>query len=71
MTLTQPGTALLPVPPIPPAARIGPEGPLAFTSGHHFALEDGTDPVALAEAASAPLSVIVQVTRRCDFGCVH
>jgi len=69
MTLTRTSTTLLPVPPVPPAARVGSDGPVVFTSGHHFALEQGADPVALAGAASAPLSVIVQVTRRCDFGC--
>ena len=44
--------------------------PLAFTAGHHFTLTSGADPQALAAAATAPLSVIVQVTKRCDFGCV-
>jgi len=29
----------------------------------------GADPKALAEVAAAPLSVIVQVTKRCDFNC--
>ena len=35
-----------------------------------FLTRPGADPAALAEAATAPLSVIVQVTKRCDFGCV-
>ena len=43
---------------------------VSFTSGHHFVLASGDDTAALAEAATAPLSVIVQVTKRCDFGCV-
>ncbi len=43
---------------------------MAFTAGHHFALNGGAEVTALAEAATAPLSVIVQVTKRCDFGCV-
>jgi MoaA/NifB/PqqE/SkfB family radical SAM enzyme len=43
---------------------------ISFTGGHHFALDPGADAVTLAEAATAPLSVIVQVTKRCDFGCV-
>ena len=43
---------------------------ISFTSGHHFSPGHGADPAALAEAATAPLSVIVQVTKRCDFGCV-
>ncbi|HEV2374922.1 MAG TPA: radical SAM protein [Streptosporangiaceae bacterium] len=40
-----------------------------FTDGHHFALAAGGDLAVLAEAAAAPLSVIVQVTKRCDFDC--
>jgi MoaA/NifB/PqqE/SkfB family radical SAM enzyme len=43
---------------------------VAFTEGHHFALSGETSPAAMAEAATAPLSVILQVTKRCDFGCV-
>ena len=43
---------------------------MTFTAGHHFTAAGGADPRALAEAATAPLSVIVQVTKRCDFGCV-
>jgi MoaA/NifB/PqqE/SkfB family radical SAM enzyme len=43
---------------------------VAFTSGHHFALAEGVDPGSLAAAAATPLSVILQVTKRCDFGCV-
>jgi molybdenum cofactor biosynthesis enzyme MoaA len=46
------------------------DGPVAFTSGHHFTTVGDTDPGTLAEASAAPLSVIVQVTKRCDFGCV-
>ena len=60
---------LLPVPDIPSTAH-RPVGSVAFTSGHHFALVDHDDPRILAESATAPLSVIVQVTKRCDFGCV-
>jgi molybdenum cofactor biosynthesis enzyme MoaA len=43
---------------------------VVFAEGHHFALSGGTSPAAMAEAATAPLSVILQVTKRCDFGCV-
>ncbi len=43
---------------------------ISFTSGHHFSLGEGADTAALADAATAPLSVILQVTKRCDFGCV-
>ena len=62
---------MLPVPEVPARERrAGDGGPVAFTSGHHFALAGPGDPAALAEAAAVPLSVILQVTRRCDFGCV-
>jgi len=44
-------------------------GPIAFTGGHHFALQDDTTLDQLAEEATAPLSVILQVTKRCDFDC--
>jgi len=42
---------------------------VTFTAGHHFALGREADPATLAEAARAPLSVILQVTKRCDFNC--
>jgi MoaA/NifB/PqqE/SkfB family radical SAM enzyme len=66
-----PGLTVLPVPEVP-ARRTRPSGggPVAFTDGHHFALSGETSPAAMAEAATAPLSVILQVTKRCDFGCV-
>jgi MoaA/NifB/PqqE/SkfB family radical SAM enzyme len=64
------GLPVLPVPEVPARAhrRVG-GGPLAFTAGHHFALSGEADPAALAGAATAPLSVILQVTKRCDFNC--
>jgi MoaA/NifB/PqqE/SkfB family radical SAM enzyme len=43
---------------------------IAFTSGHHFSVAGDADAAVLAEEATCPLSVIVQVTKRCDFGCV-
>ena len=63
---------VLPVPGVPARQPrpSGSSGPVAFTVGHHFALGEGNDPAALAAAAAAPLSVILQVTKRCDFGCV-
>jgi len=65
------GAPLLPVPEIPVRRSNGPnEGPVTFTAGHYFSPVGDLDPRALAEAADAPLSVIVQVTKRCDFGCV-
>lgn len=43
---------------------------VAFTAGHHFTLTDpGVDAAAVAQALSAPLSVILQVTKRCNFDC--
>ncbi len=44
-------------------------GPVLFTTGHHFALDDDTDVGRLVEAATVPLSVILQVTKRCNFDC--
>jgi MoaA/NifB/PqqE/SkfB family radical SAM enzyme len=65
------GLTLLPVPEVPAQGpRPAGGGPVAFTAGHHFALSGQTDAAALAGAATAPLSVILQVTKRCDFGCV-
>jgi MoaA/NifB/PqqE/SkfB family radical SAM enzyme len=70
MTDSPSGAAILPVPEVPRSDRDRqPGGPVSFTAGHHFTLSAGADPAALAEAASAPLSVILQVTKRCDFNC--
>jgi hypothetical protein len=43
---------------------------ISFTSGHHSCPGEGADVAALAEAATVPLAVIVQVTKRCHFDCV-
>jgi MoaA/NifB/PqqE/SkfB family radical SAM enzyme len=65
------GLPILPVPALPSTDQAGAgDGPVSFTPGHHFTLTKQADVAALAEAATAPLSVIVQVTKRCDFGCV-
>ena len=73
MTTLSPGTSSLPVLPVPviPARdqRRAGDGAVAFTAGHHFAVDGQADPAALGEAAAVPLSVIVQVTKRCDFNC--
>ena len=62
--------AVLPAPAMPTQHRTHDSGsPVTFTDGHHFSLAAGAQPAALAEAAAAPLSVIVQVTKRCDFNC--
>ncbi len=73
MTTLSPGTPGLPVLPVPEVpARGHPRsgsGAVAFTAGHHFAIDGQADPRALGVAAAVPLSVIVQVTKRCDFDC--
>jgi len=73
MTTLSPGPSGLPVLPVPevPARDHGQagSGAVAFTTGHHFTLDGQADPGALGEAAAAPLSVILQVTKRCDFNC--
>jgi MoaA/NifB/PqqE/SkfB family radical SAM enzyme len=61
---------LLPVPEVPARGPRPGSGLVAFTAGHHFALSGPSDAAALAGAATVPLSVILQVTKRCDFGCV-
>lgn len=43
--------------------------PIQFTAGHHFSLLPGSDLNTLAESSTVPLSVILQVTKRCDFDC--
>ena len=45
------------------------DGPVAFATGHHFVARPETDIEALIAAASAPLSVILQITKRCNFDC--
>ena len=58
------------MPTMPPREGRAVTGAISFTSGHYFSPAEGADPAVLAEAATAPLSVIVQVTKRCDFGCM-
>src|SRR3984957_262961 len=73
MTSSSPAGSRLTVLPVPEVPTRGPRpggGPVAFTAGHHFALGGETDPATVAEAATVPLSVILEVTKRCDFGCV-
>ncbi len=55
--------------PAVPAATPAPSGPVAFTAGHHFTVTGMATVDELAEAATAPLSVILQVTKRCNFDC--
>jgi MoaA/NifB/PqqE/SkfB family radical SAM enzyme len=42
---------------------------IRFTAGHHFGVSPDANVGNLALHATAPLSVIVQVTKRCDFDC--
>jgi MoaA/NifB/PqqE/SkfB family radical SAM enzyme len=44
-------------------------GSVVFTDGHHFRLTGETSAAELADQLTAPLSVILQVTKRCDFDC--
>lgn len=48
---------------------IGASEGVSFTAGHHFVARDETSLNELAESLSAPLSVILQVTKKCDFDC--
>jgi hypothetical protein len=66
-------TAMLGMPQVPQTAPDPTaNGPVIFAeTSHHFHAVEGTDVNALAAAAPAPLSVILQVTKRCNFDCVH
>jgi MoaA/NifB/PqqE/SkfB family radical SAM enzyme len=57
------------IPTVPPRASTDVGNGIAFTSGHHFAVAAGADINQLAAQLTVPLSVIVQVTKRCDFDC--
>ena len=70
MPATSPGTAGLPLE-LPIRKTVSEnDRPVAFTAGHHFTATGDADLRELAELATVPLSVIVQVTKRCDFVCV-
>jgi MoaA/NifB/PqqE/SkfB family radical SAM enzyme len=43
--------------------------PVVFTDGHHFRLTESMDLEAVVAAASGPLSVILQITKKCNFDC--
>ena len=49
--------------------RIGTSGSVQFTDGHHFRVASEVDIDDLIDNASSPLSVILQVTKRCNFDC--
>ncbi|TCJ34643.1 radical SAM protein [Parafrankia sp. BMG5.11] len=64
------------VPAVDPASRSASdewnsrtEGPVFFTDGHHFHLMSSSDLETVAAEATGPLSVILQVTKRCNFDC--
>src|ERR1700760_2777350 len=57
----------MPAVPVAPVQRTA--GPVTFTAGHHFTVTGTATVEELAEAATVPLSVILQVTKRCNFDC--
>lgn len=60
---------LLGVPTVPPRTSVDVGRGIAFGDGHHFTVDPDVDVDQLAAELTAPLSVIVQVTKRCDFDC--
>jgi MoaA/NifB/PqqE/SkfB family radical SAM enzyme len=61
---------MLGIPPVPQRRDLTEEdGPVRFTEGHHFSLAPDASVDKLAEQATVPLSVILQVTKRCNFDC--
>ncbi|KLL10579.1 MULTISPECIES: radical SAM protein [Protofrankia] len=56
-------------PPVPGETRLRAGAPVVFTDGHHFSLAGPQDLDAVVDAAAGPLSVILQVTKRCNFDC--
>ncbi|MBB5874647.1 MoaA/NifB/PqqE/SkfB family radical SAM enzyme [Allocatelliglobosispora scoriae] len=55
--------------PVVPPRNPETTGPVVFGAGHHFALKPGESLDDLVAASKAPLSVILQVTKRCNFDC--
>lgn len=51
------------------SAERGAASAVTFTAGHHFAVTGPASVDELADAATMPLSVILQVTKRCNFDC--
>ncbi|MFD0332218.1 radical SAM protein [Streptacidiphilus monticola] len=63
-------TAELGIPTVPPQRTIDLGNGIAFSkAGHHFTIPEGADLDALAQTLTAPLSVILQVTKRCELDC--
>ena len=59
----------MPTRPVSPANARLQSGPVVFTEGHHFQLTGDSSIDGLLAQLTAPLSVILQVTKRCDFDC--
>jgi len=57
------------IPARPPSRAAEPLPGLVFTSGHHFQLAGPATLDDVLAGMTAPLSVILQVTKRCDFDC--
>lgn len=57
------------MPAVPPQTSRPVRDNVFFTGGHHFAGAADLDVPAAAHAATVPLSVILQVTKRCNFDC--
>lgn len=60
---------MLGLPAYPPSRPVPSTAPVAFTAGHHFRTTGGASVEELVAAAAVPLSVILQVTKRCNFDC--
>ncbi|WP_199807864.1 radical SAM protein [Streptomyces sp. NRRL S-350] len=58
----------LPIVPQRTSTPVGTSG-ISFGAGHHFTADPTLDLDALVAASTVPLSVIVQVTKRCNFDC--
>ncbi|MFJ9847629.1 radical SAM protein [Kitasatospora sp. NPDC101155] len=60
---------LLGMPTVPPQLTRDMGNGLTFTSGHHFALAPALEVDLFLERLFGPLSVIAQITKRCNFDC--
>ncbi len=70
--------AFTPAPPVAVTGTVPPASddknpsasdPVVFTAGHHFSLAGPLNLDTVADNAAGPLSVIVQITKRCNFDC--
>lgn len=57
------------VPTTPTQTNVCPIQGVEWTDGHHFQLNRNQTADTVSEHLTAPLSVILQVTKRCDFDC--